>query len=227
LKYFLNFLGFLLLLWGCGDEESLSGHIEANYFPLEVGWYQVYDVQETRYQITASPEAMRYELMMQVVDSFPSGNDYTYVIHRSIRPDASVAWELLDTWSARMEGNALVVSEGNTAYVKLTLPVADGVRWDGNAYNALGKDEYEIRDAGRSYVLDGTEFENTVTVDQEHNDDRIVFRDERKEVYANDIGLIYKEFIQLDYCTADPCLGLQQVDEGVEVIMTIIGYGKE
>ena len=75
--------------------------------------------------------------------------------------------------------------------------------------------------------LNGMTFDNTITVEQEDNEDAIVFRDERKEVYALHLGLVYKELIQLNYCTDDVCLGQQRIDQGIEIRMVIKDYGKQ
>src|SRR5690606_9818541 len=97
----------------------------------------------------------------------------TFVIHRSTRADDTEAWEPLDTWSVRSDDERVVVSEGNVPFVKLIFPVAAQVRWDGNAFNALGADEYLITSVDQIADVDGTTFEHTVTVEQEHNLDAV------------------------------------------------------
>lgn len=216
-----------MLAVGCREEETLILDSGAEYFPIKKGLYHVYSVNEVRYGPGSDPEELNYELMTAVVDSFPSAQDgFTYVIHRSRRMAAGSPWEAVDTWSARKDKSEVIVSEGNTAFVKLRFPVRADFRWDGNAFNSLGEDEYEFKDIRQPMVLDGMTFEKTMTVEQELNDDLIVFRDERKEMYALDVGLVYREIIQLNYCTDDNCLGQQTVEEGIEMRMVIKQYGR-
>src|SRR5690606_38102188 len=137
------------------------------------------------------------------------------------------SWALLDTWSVRRDGHAIIISEGATPYVKLQLPVREGTEWNGNAFNSLGPDTYSLKAVREPLALNGTTFENTVTIEQERNEDRIVFWDERTEIYAENVGMVSREIIQLNYCTADACLGQQKVDEGVEMEMAIIDYGRK
>jgi hypothetical protein len=226
-KYFLKFLVFLVLLTACEGEGIERRQNGSAYFPLQKGIFQVYSVHEIRYHVGESPLALNYEIRAEVTDSFPSGvGQYTYVIHRSIRETEADAWQPLDTWSVRKDEQAVVVAEGNTAYVKIRFPLSGEQMWDGNMFNAIGPDDYSFRDLELPAEVNGMTFERTITIEQERNEDRIVFRDERTEVYAAEVGLVFKEFIQLNYCTADACLGQQKVDHGTEMQMLIKEYGK-
>jgi hypothetical protein len=225
LKHFIKYLAFFTLLAGCGTEEGLLYDTDAAYFPLKKGYYQIYTVQDIRYSGIQVQE-LNYELMTVVTDSFRSadGQD-TYVIHRSHRSAEGDPWEILDTWSARKARSEVIVSEGNTPFIKLKFPVAENTRWNGNAFNTLGEDEYEIAEAGELKEFNGMIFDQTITVEQEHNEDFVVYRDERREVYAPGVGLVYKESLQFNYCTEDHCLGQQKINEGIEMRMAIKEYG--
>ena len=110
--------------------------------------------------------------------------------------------------------------------MKIRFPLKNENTWNGNVFNSIGEDEYILRDIDQPLELNGNSFANTITVEQEYNDDDIVFRDERKEIYGRDAGLVYKEIIQLHYCTDNSCLGQQQIDHGIEMKMVIREYGK-
>lgn len=211
---------------GCEAEDGLPVNAADAYFPLQIGVFQVYQVNEITYSASEAPLESNYELMAEVTDSFPSQNGLTYVIHRSTRQRQTDAWQSLDTWSVKKDQREIIVAEGNTAYVKMKFPLHEDNTWDGNMFNSLGRDDYAWKDIAEPAVFNGMTFEKTLTVEQEDNDDPIVFRDERKEVYAMDIGLVYKRIVQLSYCTADACLGQQKIDHGQEVTMVIRDYGK-
>jgi hypothetical protein len=214
------------LLISCGGEDPDHLDTGSAYFPLEKGVFQVYSVYETRYSPVNDPQVMLYELMTEVVDSFPGPNGHSFVIRRSRRMTEDEPWEVLDTWSARKDSREVIVSESNTPFVKAIFPVRSGSRWNGNELNTLGADEYEIVKAGEPFEVDGMRFDNTFTVEQEQNEDLIVFNDERREVYARNVGLVFKEVIQLNYCTDDDCLAQQKIDNGVEMKILIKEYGK-
>lgn len=228
MKHFLNFLLLLALLAGCDADKPQPVDSGSDYFPLETGSYRIYSVEEVRYASGSEPQTEHYELMTQIADSFPAPDQaLTYVIFRSKRADDSQPWEVVDTWSARKDNVHAIMSEGNTPFVKLSFPVRNGGRWDGNEYNTLGEDVYDLKNVGQSMELNGLIFENTATVEQEVNDDPIVFRDERTEIYARGVGVISRQIVQLHYCTDDLCLGQQVVIDGLELDMKIKDYGKD
>ena len=226
MKNFFTFLVFLILFAGCDGEEGLPEDSGPRYFPLQQGAYHIYIVHETRYSAGQEPVNLDYEVMTRVADSFPSAQGgYTYVIHRNKRSGEGDLWEPMDTWSVRKDQREVIVSEGNTPFVKGKFPLASDTRWNGNALNTLGVDEYGYMDLHLPIELNGMAFENTITVEQERNEDLIVFRDDRTEVYALGVGLVFKEVIQLNFCTDDRCLGQQKIDQGLEMKMEIREYG--
>ncbi len=211
---------------GCEGEETTLRDSGSAYFPLNKGIYQVYSVTETLYLGSITPEMSTYELMTEVVDSIASAGGYLYVINRSRRQSDTDPWEPLDTWSGRKNSREAIVSEGNIPFLKVIFPVREGTRWDGNTFNTLGEDEYELRITAQPYVVGGMNFEHTLTIEQERNEDFVVFNDTRREVYALDVGLVYRETIQYSYCTDDNCLGQQKIVSGIEVKQVIKQYGK-
>jgi hypothetical protein len=224
MKGFVGFLLIFVLLAACQGSEIAAPDIP-DYFPLAKGVYQIYDVQSKQYLSTAVKE-LTYEMKAEVIDSFPSGDTYTYVIHRSTRSSSNESWTALDTWSVRRDHPEIIVMEGNTPFVKMSAPYIHENVWDGNAYNNLGKDDYVLQEVDVPLDLNGKSFGKTLTVQQEWNDDPIVYRDQREEIYAGGVGLIYKRIIQLHYCTNDACLGQQRIEEGTEMTMVIKQYGK-
>lgn len=194
------------------------------YLPLRKGVYQIYSVDSVWYT-AAGRQEQHYELLTEVVDSFPNTEaGFTYVIYRYKRPDAGSDWSYHDTWSARVSGHRVVVSEGNTAFVKFTVPVSEGVTWNGNAFNDLGEDEYEMVRVGDAHTVDGVTFTDCAEVNQNDDDDIIVRTDIRKEVYARDAGLILREIRILNYCTAG-CGEFGEIESGVEYAQMIQSYG--
>jgi hypothetical protein len=227
LKFFARYFAVLfIIIASCDSEEYKRPDIGLDYFPLQTGFYQIYDVETIEYTRGSSPVTGTFEMLVQVVDSFPStANEITYVIHRSARSIPDADWTVLDTWSARKNDREVVVNEGNVPYLKLIFPVQKGSKWNPNKYNTGGIDEIEITAHKVPFQLEGgTTFDNTLTVLHD-NEDHILYLDKRQEVYAEGSGLIYKETVQLHYCEEDNCRGQEIVDNGFEYRQWLKMYG--
>jgi hypothetical protein len=210
---------------GCTPDEQPVSDTGKAYIPLQVGNFQIYDVDETNYFPLEDPEELHYQVKTEVVDSFEhTEGSYTYVVHRSRRDSENNPWTYVDSWSVRVTDLEAIVNENNISFVKMVFPVAVGKKWNGNAYNASEEDEYEMTVVNQPYQVGDTQFENTVTVDQENRVD-LLFNDRRFEVYAKDIGLIYHEVTDLEYCSEVECFGQNKIEQGIVYRQTIKEYG--
>jgi hypothetical protein len=228
-KFFAGFLlsMVILALVSCdsGDEKGApdQGH---RYFPLAINRYQVYDVLEITYTLR-DPDTASYELRVETANAFLNAEgDSTYVLYRSKRLPAEATWTYLDTWSVRRTAEELIVQQENTPYVNLRFPPYNGQTWNGNRYNAGEVENYRLDSLGQGQTRLGQHYNDCVTIVQRDIQDVIVFFDQRKEVYAAQVGLIYKETIQLSYCSQPECLGQQLVEQGVIYKQWLKEYGK-
>lgn len=229
MKFFAGFLlsTVILVLVSCDANDDTNvpdqGH---RYFPLAIGHYQTYDVVEIEYTLR-DPDTASYELRVETAHAFlNTDGDSTYVVYRSKRLPGENAWTYLDTWSVRRTAEELIVQEENTPYVKLRFPPYNGQRWNGNLYNTVEVENYRLDSLGQGQTRLGQHYDDCVTVVQRDNQDLIVFFDQRKEVYAANVGLIYKEMTQLNYCSQPACLGQQLVEQGIIYKQWLKEYGK-
>jgi hypothetical protein len=195
---------------------------------MRKGHFQIYDINEIIYTL-GDPDTFLYQLKTVVIDSFFNAESaYTYVIHRSVRENASKPWTYKDTWSSRMENNQAIEREENIDFVRLIFPFHVGLKWNGNAYNTLGVDDYELKGSD-GWSFNGKHFSDCISIEQHSNEDYIVNLDQRYEVYAKNVGLVYREKTLLFYCTDtnSGCIGEQIVDEGTIYEQTIADYGME
>lgn len=228
MKRFFKYLGILAtVLTGCELPEAMVTDRGEAYFPLHIGMYWVYAVDETRYTVSDPPASIQYELRVEVTDSFSNDNGtVTWVLARSTRDSPDGVWAAAGTWSVIRNEHEVIVREGNTPFVRLAFPLFAGASWDGNRFNTLGNDEYEVSDFNVQATVRDKSFENALSIWQENNGDVIVFLDQRHEMYARDVGLIKKEFRQLHFCTDDACRGQQKVEEGLEYTQELIDHGQ-
>ncbi len=224
---------FLLILSGCSSPEIVK-IADQSYFPLRVGNYLIYQIKETTISQTTCGKGgetlSNYQLKVLATDSVknPTGG-LTYTLHRYTRSDSTQAWTDLDTWTATVNNNQVVVNESNVLYVKFIFPLNNNTKWNGNLYNDLKQVDsiYTLTKLGQPFTLSsGKKFLNTFTVVQANNMDSIVYLDNRLEVYAPAVGLIYKSTVQLHWFT-DPSCGLYEVKSGVVNYQSLLSYGHQ
>jgi hypothetical protein len=226
LRFLIAFVAIAVISCDSSDENPPFDTGE-DYFPLRKGNFQIYDVTSIEYTL-GTPETLRYELKTMVTDSFPNADgNYSYVIQRSKRNEGATEFSYLDTWSARMDLREVVMNEENTTFLKIKLPVTVGDAWDGNLYNTMGEDTYTMEEVKTSFSTNGTSYDDCIVINQNDNQDFVVTLDQRKEIYARNIGLVYTEVRLLNYCTVGACLGQEQVESGVDYTQTIKAYGVE
>ncbi|MEJ2004921.1 MAG: hypothetical protein P8X57_08155, partial [Cyclobacteriaceae bacterium] len=109
-----------ILLSACNStvdpDPVLTG---SDYFPLTVGHFIEYDVQETTYSLNSGAVERSYQIRQEIADSIVNqSGSTTFVIYRYRRDSENDAWTFLTTWSARLENNRIVVQEGNIPFIK-------------------------------------------------------------------------------------------------------------
>jgi len=222
----LYFLVFILLVNSCSEHEPTQPDMGFEYFPLKVGSYSIYEVDETKISSSVESKAS-YEIKITVIDSVVStSGETTYILKREKRSDQSGSWEGLDAWSAKMINNRIVQNEGNVLFVKLLFPPSVDLSWDGNEFNDLPFNNQVFYDGEDIPFVISSITEDALVVIQSDRLDTFTGVDERKEMYARNVGLIYKEVRQLVYCTAPSCYGQQKIDQGVILIQNLKEHGE-
>ncbi|WP_276496078.1 hypothetical protein [Pontibacter litorisediminis] len=212
-----------------------------DYYPLEVGDWRIYNVTDIRYMSDVG-DTTRFQLRERVDTTFvDQTGQLNYKIIRSIRANENMNW-VDDSVMTVVKTDAMVMlTKNNTKYVKLVFPVKEGNQWTGDAYNnnrapgyALhtlhGKELYTYSAVGAPYSVNGQIFSNTVEVIQGDYTSYDVTLDERKEVYAEGVGMIYRLFTRIIYtsCSDDDCeFGPEYKIHGHERHEELVDYGKE
>jgi hypothetical protein len=231
-RYLSWFLFFSLLLVSAfifDACQKTAGPQQPNYdyFPLETGLYRIYNVTEQRFFLNGAPTTQTYQLREVITDShLDLANGTAFRIERYRRGSEKDAWQADSVSSVRISDDQLIKTDNNISYIKLVFPVSEQIQWNGNAYNSLGKDDYLIRNTNQPLNVLNQVFAETATVIQQ-NDSTLVNQDKRLEVYARNVGLIYKEKIQLQFCSSSPsCVGKARIDYGIRQYFRLQSFGK-
>jgi len=227
-NYIFQSLLFIALLAGCQSNTTAPVDPGIDYFPLETGQYIIYTVDEQHYALNATASQRTYQLKEVVGESYQDVTGQpAFKLLRYRRSADNLPWQADSVWSVRVQNNKAIRTENGQDFIKLQFPISDNLKWNGNQLNSLGEDTYLMRNTNQPYRVSDKEYNATVTVVAQ-DDSTLVSQDKHIEVYARQIGLIYKERIQLQFCSSSPsCIGKYQIDYGIRQVYRIQAYGKE
>lgn len=227
--YLLLILSFLLLQ-ACVNKDCgcvAPPETGISYFYTSIKQFTIYEVQEIDYSLTQNPSIKNYQIKESVASFFTDlDGKETLRIERFKRTTENEAWQIDSVFTAKKRSNEALKTENNQTFVKFVFPLYENQTWDGNAYNALGKDDYTVKKLHQPFSIGNKTFRKTATIIQQ-DDSTLVDLKKRIEVYAEGVGLIYAENKNLTYCNKPDCLGKNTIDFGKSFLMKIKDYGTE
>lgn len=242
-KLILPFLLISVGLFSCkSDKEDLSGITMGNdFYPTEIGKYIVYDYDSVIYDDlleTAIPRTgqVRYE----VADTFRDASGrLSYTIKVLSRVNNTDDYISNDVISVTPTENLVEFQQKNLSFIKMVFPVSNGKSWNGNAliptndpdpaYKEFDNEawNYTYANFDTDYQPSAKLYEHTVTVNQiddvlndpEAEPSAYAYKNFSKEVYAYNVGLVYKERVYWEF---QPKPGGSGFRKGYSVILRAI-----
>ncbi len=178
------------------------------YYPLKLGQYRTYDVYRINYNFAVENDTLAYELKELVADYYlDQEQDTVFVLHRLQRSAAGAQWQLDSAYLVQRTPKWLNQTINNRPQLQLVFPVAEGRTWNSNMLNAAPADSFHMEAVGKPFETTHQLYDNTLKVVQENIVNTIVVTDQREEVYAYGVGLVYKFTNYLAYCNTPNCSG--------------------
>ncbi len=218
---------FALALGSCEKEKQPTRPMDYNnpYFPLKVGNSISYQIEEINIdEESGVNDTVSYQIRELIESITEKTDEYTsYRLERHYREDASKTWEMSNVWQIRKYNRRIHKIEENIDYVRLVTPIEEGMEWDGNTFNLLGKQMYRAKSIKDSLVLG--ESRSVLTVAQASKESLIdkIFEEEQ---YAKNIGLIQKQNIDVKLNINPNKPWYQNVIKGTIFRQTIIDTAK-
>ena len=199
------------------DAEPILGDETLRYIPLQKGKYIIYEVDSTIWYDTACVELKRnYQMMYTVADTFTDVDGRTaYRIDTRIRKETDEPWMAHDVLYVKRTETTVEWSQSEHKFIKMTFPVENNATWQGNAYVQTADADhkyfdgwaYRYSNVGESFNNGFVVYPKTITVNQV---DRVENDPEElphlpgsktfgKEVFAENIGLVYREYVRWTY----------------------------
>jgi hypothetical protein len=202
---------FLLALilagvFSCKKDVTPGLDFGYGYFPNTVGKYVIYDVDSiVCNSLDYKVDTFSYQLKELVQSIFlDNSNRPTMRIERYIKnfsKDSSyslMAWRLKNVWMANRTLTDAEKVESNTRFVKLVFPVVSNQTWNGNAFNTLGVWQYSYLNINQHRSVRKFVSDSVLSVVQ-YNNQNYVSDSCYLEMYAKNVGLIYKRSIGVSF----------------------------
>lgn len=229
IKYiFISF--FATFLFGCNKENvQVPADFKYSYCHMAKGFTLLYDITEITIDDTMDIfDTVRYQLKERYDSLYydNSGNP-VWRLERYKRADANQNWIISDVWTAQIVDRQLQVVEENQRILKLVFPPTDGKQWNGNLYNMMGAQEYEITEVDVPSTINQFQFDSTLTVTIEDSES-LINKYFRFNQYAKHVGLINYTNISIDYANIIPGIPIEdRIARGNMYFQKLIDYYNE
>jgi hypothetical protein len=228
-QIFIASLITVLAFLACKENVELANVASPkDYYALAVGKYRIYRLDSIitvnfNTGFTTRSYQMKDSFESKIVDA--TGKE-TFRVYRYIRNLAgTAAWRNAGTYYVTLNGQQIETVEDNQRVIRLKFPVLDSVTWKGAAYSSYSPFYtnsfylnwlYRYTNLNQSRTFAGKTYTNTITIRQADSTNSSfgniaplglsvingkVYSSYNKgyEVYAKDLGLIYKDIIDWEY----------------------------
>ena len=230
-------LAFLAVFSGCDKDDAPERPAPGyDYYPLAIGRYWEYDVEELRYidkYKTDSPtEEKRYQLREEIDTTGTDLTGQTYFrILRSSRPDSTAEWKQDSIYTVKRLPSRLERYEQNKRVIKLAFPVLEGKKWSADTLSHTldtlfsEQVQFRYRDVGKPMTVGGKSFETTLRVMQAAEVNAVEEIDSH-EIYAKGVGMAFKRYKRYQSAGAGLNLNEDFIQQGVDRTYTLTRYGQ-
>lgn len=198
--YIITCIIFLFAFSACKKDEVIPPPTY-QYAPVDTGRWILYDVDSTYYSGVTVPPVNNYKFqVLERIDSEYLDNQGrpTLRLERFRRDSTGAPWvEYVNVWTSTLTSHAYERVEENLRYVKIGFPINLNTSWNGNAYNILDPEEYTYDDIHVEYTL-GTFYFDSALIVLRGDPPNAIERKNGKEIFANHVGMIYKEYYDLN-----------------------------
>jgi hypothetical protein len=207
----------LMGLYACNKTDTTTFKSAKNYVSAAKGKYIIYKLDSI---VTANFGARfvtnTYTVKDSVVDVFlDNEGKESFKIFRYLLNPSNNTWTSTNTFVLTPKGENIEYVENNLRYTKLVSPIVNGKEWKGNSFvnqspfypNTLFPNwTYRYTAIDDAKTFGSLNFAKTVTVIQyDSNDNRTFnpnvynFYDKGYEIYAENVGLIYRDIMSWEY----------------------------
>jgi hypothetical protein len=219
-------VGLLGIVGGCQTNDDPVPNDSA-YYPLQTGDYWVYQVTEETYSLTNGATTRTFQLQQKIGNSFTRNGQVFFQLEESTRQSAQNDWQISATRTVYKSLSEVVSQDSNVPTVNLLFPISATTSWNINTYNGLSDTvTLQYQNIDRPFTTGKLSFDHTVSV-VGPNDSTLINLTKYQRVYAQNVGLVYRENAALAYCQSTPdCIGKGKIDSGTRQKWTLIASSR-
>lgn len=163
------------------------------YHDIGVGDHWIYQMDSIEFSGTgAPPDTFNYQVKHTVVDLVLNEGEEFYTVEIESRKDSNSSWKIARVYSLTFSIEEVIKKDFDLNELVLSKPFSINKFWDGNQYNAEPRSNYYVGQLHQPYEINGNSFDSSLTILQEEQINLVnSFRGQ--EVYAKDVGLVFKE----------------------------------
>ncbi|MCK9254562.1 MAG: hypothetical protein M0Q45_03655 [Bacteroidales bacterium] len=200
-KQFVILLALIFVLLSCNKEniKPRKFPLGSEYFPLNTSNNIIYKITEINIDKPSNVYDTSIYYLNEIVESpfIDNENDTAWRIERYIRKNNNSNWIINAVWSAKITKEYVVKVEENQRKIKIRFPIKKDLSWNGNLLNDMEIQEYKISRLDHKYDIGSFKFDSCLTVLHDSSLS-LIHKNLNYEVYAKNIGLIYKEEIYIN-----------------------------
>ncbi len=215
-----SLIGIILILAivSCKEETEEAVDMGYDYFPTEIGFYQIYEVDSIVFDdYNDKVDTFKYQVKMLVEEQLANDDNLTrFRWRKSVKSDTS-SWQFSNNYTIDFSDFNLQTVVEDYRYMNLVFPVAVGNSWNYNALNSL--------DSLSSLYTD-IDFDKTVLGEVYTNCVEVTYQDEVNliqefvhiQIYSRNVGMIFRKDVYKE----------EQSDvKGYNLEYKLMEYGKE
>ncbi|GAB3802310.1 hypothetical protein GCM10028819_31320 [Spirosoma humi] len=211
---------------GC-QPDSDPAPDDSAYYPLQTGDYWVYQVTEETYSLTNGAATRVFQLQQKIGSSFARNGQLFFQLEEFTRQSEKNDWQISATRTVYKSLSEVVSQDNNVPTINLLFPVSANTSWNSNTYNGSADTlTLQYQNIGRPFATGKLSFDHTVSV-VGPNDSTLINLTKYQRVYAQNVGLVYRENAALAYCQSTPdCIGKGKIDSGTRQKWALIASNR-
>lgn len=234
-KSVIFFAFFLLLLTQSCHTPDSDAVNPYDYFPLNVGRYQIYQVREEVYSSGQKAPVIKIwqekdEIIRIIEDSAANA---VYVFSRSVRNTSSDYWQKSREYTVQAYPDKIILNIDNETLTPLIFPYDPSVKWNGYQYfNLKDTDDryrtlHHYEEMDQTLYIDSLKFTKTLKVSERNDTTSQAKYNLGFKYYASGIGLVADEQTDFEYLQENgQFIGYRTIGSGIRRVKKIIAYGK-